>query len=75
MVDTVIIEPIKRSREDHRQYGYRVFLDGNDVGHMVNHLAIELEPCAFPMLTLRIPMRRCMVRGPIGVQFEEDDSE
>ena len=75
MIDTVIIEPIKRSREDHSKSGYRVLLDGKDVGHMANYLTVELEPGAFPLLTLRIPTRRCMVRGPIGMQFEEDDSE
>lgn len=75
MIDTVIIEPIETSREDHNRSGYRVFLDGKDVGHIANYLTVELEPGALPLLTLRIPMRRCMVRGPIGMQFEEDDSE
>lgn len=75
MIDTVIIEPVKRSREDHSQYGYRVFLDGNNVSPFVNHLIIEMEPNALPQLTLTIPFRRCAMKGPIGLQFEEDDSE
>lgn len=42
MVQTVIIEPVERSREDHSRYGYHLYLDGEDIADKVQSATIDL---------------------------------